>query len=174
MSSAYLYLHSFETKLGTIRTAATDSDLLWLAFPGHTQREFSHQMKTLFEDFEISEGGEINNLAAEQLIAYCDGKLKAFDLPLQLFGTQFQRDVLAQVANIKYGQTKTYGAIAELLGKPLAAQAVGSAVGRNNLPIIIPCHRVLASSGIGGFSGGLDMKRKLLQIENSLTELDLS
>ncbi len=174
MSLDQLFIHSFETKLGLIRTASTNTHLVYVAFPDITESEFQKSMQKLFKPTECENGGKINSLAAEQIKAYCNNELKAFDLPLHFTGTEFQQNVLRQVAKIKYGQTITYGEIAVQLEKPKASQAVGSAVGRNYIPIVIPCHRVLASNGIGGFSGGLQMKRKLLSIENSLQEFDMS
>jgi methylated-DNA-[protein]-cysteine S-methyltransferase len=91
------------------------------------------------------------------------GKLPPFDLAE---GTDFQRQVWDELTRIPAGQSKSYGEIAETLGKPGAARAVGSACGANPIPVIIPCHRVLASSKrLGGFSGGLEWKRRLLQAE---------
>ena len=82
--------------------------------------------------------------------------------------TPFQRDVWEATRRIPYGETKSYAWVAAQIGKPAAVRAVGQALGRNPLPLIIPCHRVLASDGnLGGFTGGLDMKRRLLGLESS-------
>jgi methylated-DNA-[protein]-cysteine S-methyltransferase len=89
-----------------------------------------------------------------------------FDLPLQLSGTDFQVQVLRELQQIPYGQTVSYGEIAKRIGRPKAMRAVGAANGRNPLPIIIPCHRVIGSSGdLTGFGGGLDTKEALLCLE---------
>ncbi|MEM8875562.1 MAG: methylated-DNA--[protein]-cysteine S-methyltransferase [Planctomycetota bacterium] len=113
-----------------------------------------------------SESPVIHELGA-QLAAYFDGKLHAFDLPLAPKGTPFQQTVWAELLKIPFGQTLTYGDIADRLGKHGASRAVGAANGANPIPIVIPCHRVVAAGGkIGGYSGGgPDVKRKLLGLE---------
>jgi methylated-DNA-[protein]-cysteine S-methyltransferase len=100
------------------------------------------------------------------LTAYFDGKLREFDLSLKPDGTEFQLDVLAQLQKIPYGTTASYGDIAKRIGRPKAVRAVGAANGRNPLPIIIPCHRVIGSGGaLTGFGGGLPTKEALLRLE---------
>jgi len=104
--------------------------------------------------------------AARQLRAYFDGEIDAFDVPLDLQGTAFQRDVWQALLRIEAGATRSYGEIARELGLPSASRAVGSAVGRNPVSIIVPCHRVVGSSGaLTGYAGGLDRKTSLLRIE---------
>lgn len=105
--------------------------------------------------------------AANQIHAYFDGARPMFDLPLNPPVTAFVGRVLSAMQTISYGETKTYGAIAQAIGS--SARAVGGACGRNPIPILIPCHRVLASQGLGGYSGGdgLDTKRALLRLEGA-------
>ncbi|HEY1617220.1 MAG TPA: methylated-DNA--[protein]-cysteine S-methyltransferase [Streptosporangiaceae bacterium] len=104
--------------------------------------------------------------AAAQLGAYFAGKLTSFDLPVQLLGTPFQLMVWGQLPGIGYGQTASYGELAERLGRPLASRAVGLANGKNPVSIIVPCHRVVGSDGsLTGYGGGLDRKRYLLDLE---------
>ena len=104
--------------------------------------------------------------AAKQLKEYFSGKRKSFDLPLKPEGTEFQMKVWRELSRIPYGTTISYGEQAKRVGDKNAARAVGSANGRNPIAIIVPCHRVVASSGIGGFGGGLKAKRILLSLEN--------
>jgi methylated-DNA-[protein]-cysteine S-methyltransferase len=105
--------------------------------------------------------------AAEQLSAYFAGDLKEFDLPLAPRGTDFQQIVWSALRTIPYGQTRSYLQIATAIGSPKAVRAVGAANGRNPIPIVIPCHRVIGASGkLVGFGGGLPMKRKLLDLES--------
>ena len=119
-------------------------------------------------------GGDTTPLLDEtkrQLDAYFTGRLTKFDLPLHPQGTPFQEDLWGRLSDIPYGQVLTYGALANPMGS--AARAVGGACGRNPIPIIIPCHRVVAAGGrLGGFSGGtgLDTKRALLRLEGIVTD----
>lgn len=101
-----------------------------------------------------------------QLTEYFAGERKEFDLPMALQGTEFQLLVLKELSRIPYGETVSYGEIAQRIGRPKAVRAVGAANGRNPIPIIIPCHRVIGSSGdLTGFGGGLDTKTELLRLE---------
>ncbi|KUJ70884.1 cysteine methyltransferase [Streptomyces albus subsp. albus] len=110
--------------------------------------------------------------AAHQLAAYFAGELTEFDLPLQLPGTPFQQRVWAQLRRIPYGETISYGTLAERIGQPTASRAVGLANGKNPIGIIVPCHRVVGSDGsLTGYGGGLDRKRRLLDFERG-TEPD--
>ena len=101
-----------------------------------------------------------------QLEAYFAGKRRAFDVPLAPEGTPFQREVWSLLLTIPYGETRSYGELASRLGRSEAARAVGAANGRNPIPIIIPCHRVIGADGsLTGFGGGLAIKRRLLELE---------
>ncbi len=101
-----------------------------------------------------------------QLEEYFNGERRAFDLPLKLSGTEFQVQVLEELLRIPYGETASYGDIAKRIGRPKAVRAVGAANGRNPLPIVVPCHRVIGSHGeLTGFGGGLDTKAALLRLE---------
>jgi methylated-DNA-[protein]-cysteine S-methyltransferase len=111
--------------------------------------------------------------AARQLTEYSDGARTAFDLPLRpAFGGLFERSVWKRVAAIPHGTTVTYGEIARELGAPTAARAVGHANGRNPLPVVVPCHRVVGATGrLTGYAGGLDRKRRLLEHEGTLLSI---
>jgi|SRR5579884_1334491 len=111
--------------------------------------------------------------AARQLAAYFRGELRVFDLPLAPAGSEFERRVWAQMQAIPYGETRTYGDLAHATDS--GPRAVGRACGRNPIPIVIPCHRVLARGGLGGYSGegGLVTKRTLLALEGALPEGEL-
>jgi methylated-DNA-[protein]-cysteine S-methyltransferase len=103
---------------------------------------------------------------ATQLDAYFKGKLTEFDIPLLERGTPFQMKVWETIATIPYGSTWSYKQLAKAVGNPNASRAVGTANGCNQIWIIVPCHRVIASGGgLGGYGGGLDVKQKLLDIE---------
>jgi methylated-DNA-[protein]-cysteine S-methyltransferase len=104
--------------------------------------------------------------AARQLREYFDGNLREFDLPLDLQGTDFQKRVWQELETIPYGDIRSYAQIAGAIGSPKAVRAVGAANGANPIPIVIPCHRVIGSSGkLVGYGGGLPLKKRLLEIE---------
>jgi len=113
--------------------------------------------------------------AVDQLNAYFAGTLTEFDVDLRLVGTDFQRRVWAALRTIPYGQTRSYGEIAAQIGSPGASRAVGLANGRNPIGIIVPCHRVIGSTGgLTGYGGGLDRKRDLLALEKGREPADAS
>jgi methylated-DNA-[protein]-cysteine S-methyltransferase len=108
--------------------------------------------------------------AAGQLQAYFAGQLTGFDLPLALEGTRFQRTVWAELQAIGYGETISYGQLADRIGQPTASRAVGLANGRNPVSIVVPCHRVVGATGsLTGYGGGLDRKRYLLALEQRVS-----
>jgi methylated-DNA-[protein]-cysteine S-methyltransferase len=104
--------------------------------------------------------------AVAQLRAYFAGELRDFDLPLDMQGTDFQRRVWDELRNIPYGETRSYSFVANTMGAPKAVRAVGAANGRNPIPIVVPCHRVIGASGsLVGYGGGLPLKSFLLDLE---------
>lgn len=115
---------------------------------------------------ENSENSPVLAEAVKQLSEYFAGERKAFDLPLEFRGTDFQKKVWNELIKIPFGQTKNYGEIAAVIGRPKASRAVGAACGRNNIIIVVPCHRVIGKNGkLTGFACGLDIKAKLLEHE---------
>jgi len=109
---------------------------------------------------------DLLDAAVTQIREYFAGARTAFELPLDLAGTPFQQKVWLELATIPFGTTISYGEQARRLGRPEAARAVGAANGRNPVPVVLPCHRVIGSSGaLTGFGGGLDTKRSLLRHE---------
>ena len=107
--------------------------------------------------------------AGRQLEAYFSGRLKVFDLPLDLRGTDFQRAVWHQLCAIPFGSLRSYGEVARILGRPGAARAVGMACHVNPVMIVVPCHRIVGADGnLTGYAPGLDVKRFLLRLEGSL------
>ncbi|MFR9794356.1 methylated-DNA--[protein]-cysteine S-methyltransferase [Streptomyces sp. MS06] len=119
------------------------------------------------EAFGTPDAGAVPFAAAEeQLEAWFAGELKEFDLELRLDGTPFQRSVWRQLQLIPYGETRSYGQLADALGKPGASRAVGLANGRNPIGIIVPCHRVIGANGsLTGYGGGVGRKQRLLDFE---------
>ena len=99
---------------------------------------------------------------------YFEGKRREFDLPLDLRVAPFYADVLRELALVPYGHTDTYGSLAAKVGRPRAARAVGTVMNRNPIPIVLPCHRIVGANGaLTGYAGGLDVKRRLLQLEGA-------
>ena len=107
--------------------------------------------------------------ACAQLDAYFSGRLRCFDLPLSPRGTEFQHRVWEELGSIGWGRTRSYGEVARAVGSPGGARAVGMACNRNPLLIVVPCHRVVGADGsLVGFGGGLELKRRLLELERVL------
>ena len=137
----------------------SDGDVLvgiWLPSPSKSSRSSrsdGHDAPPVLKD------------TATQLDEYFARERTEFDIPMDLDGTEFQKEVWAELARIPYGETISYGELARRVGRPKGPRAVGQANGKNPIPIIVPCHRVLASNGIGGYGGGLPMKRTLLAVE---------
>jgi len=145
---------------GPMTLAATDTALVWVGFDGQ-----KHEADTAA--WPTSRDNAVLCQTAEQLQQYFAGERTAFDLPLDLgYGTAFQQSVWRSLLDIASGTTSTYGAIGLRLGNPKAVRAVGAAVGRNPISIIVPCHRVLGSDGsLTGYAGGVERKQALLQLE---------
>jgi len=117
-------------------------------------------------DAPVRDDDPLLERAAAQLAAYFDGRSPTFDVPLDLVGTPFQVGVWRELLAIEPGRTCSYGDIARKLGQPTAGRAVGAAVGRNPISVIVPCHRVLGSDGaLTGYAGGLERKTALLRLE---------
>ena len=128
--------------------------------------EFSSQKKAKEPDKSWKYSESRFKLENDELIRYFEGELKNFSIKCHITGTAFQTKVLDELKTIPYGQTMSYSDVADRIGHPKAYRAVGSANGKNRLPIIFPCHRVISNNGdLGGFSGGLSIKRKLLELE---------
>jgi len=153
----YCYL---DTPIGQLLLAGDGESLRLIAFPDGPMRKSPEPGWNLAEA-PFSE-------ARRQLDEYFRGERQSFDLPLRPDGTVFQLSVLEALREIPYGATASYGEVAKKIGRPGAARAVGAANGRNPLPIVIPCHRVIGSDGgLTGFGGGLATKKALLVLEQS-------
>lgn len=157
----------FKTRLGWVGILASEKGLLASTFSRSTESEVRLELGGV-KQAELSL--QLLPELVERLKAYFSGKKVEFPDKVDLSGaTPFQKRVWQAARFIPYGETRSYLWIAEKIGKPGAARAVGQALGKNPLLIIVPCHRVVASDGgLGGFSGGLEMKRRLLEIEGSL------
>ncbi len=152
-------LSRIDTPLGRLLLARTEAGLAGAWFAAQKHHPAAIDAPERDDDPLLAD-------AASQLHAYFAGERARFDLALDLQGTPFQRAVWAELLGIATGTTCSYGAIARRLGMPSASRAVGAAVGRNPVSIIVPCHRVVGSSGsLTGYAGGLDRKTALLRLE---------
>jgi methylated-DNA-[protein]-cysteine S-methyltransferase len=161
-----LWYDELSSPVGMLRLVADDQGLreIWFERGRHQkspQPGWRHAAEPLAE-------------ARQQLEEYFAGTRQQFDLPLHPHGTPFQQEVWWELARIPYGTTISYGELARRIDQPLAMRAVGAANGRNPLPIVLPCHRVIGSDGsLTGFGGGLPTKRYLLSLESRVAHGDL-
>lgn len=163
-----IYLHQIESPLGMVRMAANDKGVFRISLPSDSGSFEDSLISERYHDARIEQGGEHNHEAARQLREYFRGKRKKLDFKIDLQATGFKRKTLMQgVRRIPYGQTRSYSDVARAVGSPRAARAVGNANATNPLPFVIPCHRVVAANGIGGYGGGVWMKEKLLELEGA-------
>ncbi len=153
-----MYYHYHTTAIGELLLAGDGAHLSLLGFP-------SGKMQRRHETDWVSDSAPFREACA-QLDAYFAGELQHFDLALMPKGTAFQEAVWQALTQIPYGETCSYGDLAAQIGKPKASRAVGAANGLNPIPVIIPCHRVIGSSGkLTGFGGGIETKQFLLELE---------
>jgi methylated-DNA-[protein]-cysteine S-methyltransferase len=160
-----LFFERFDTSIGTLTIAADPGGLRHIEFPSNR-----HPVDR-FDWAQGARGETADVLCAtrEQLLEYFAGTRRDFDLPLAPQGTAFQMDVWRMLATIPFGETWSYRDLARAIGKPDAMRAVGAANGRNPLPIVLPCHRVIGADGsLTGFGGGLPIKEALLRLEGAL------
>jgi methylated-DNA-[protein]-cysteine S-methyltransferase len=156
--STTTHYRTIDSPVGPLTLAGTGSTLMHLRMVDQTHESDRSGWQPAT--------GEVFAEAVEQLTAYFAGDLTEFELDLDLAGTDFQRKVWTALRTIPYGETRTYGEIAMQIGSPTASRAVGMANGRNPIGIIVPCHRVIGSTGgLTGYGGGLDRKRQLLALE---------
>ncbi|MGE0764295.1 MAG: methylated-DNA--[protein]-cysteine S-methyltransferase [Bdellovibrionales bacterium] len=151
---------SISSEIGVIHLVASEKGLKSLDWQATaTPQSIAHAPAAAFK---------ILDQAEKELVEYFKGQRKKFDVALDLDGTDFQKKVWQQLRKIPYGKTYSYQELARQIQNEKATRAVGTANGRNRLPIIIPCHRVIAANGtLGGYSGGLDIKIKLLELEKA-------
>ena len=148
-------LDTLDTPLGTLQIEATERGLCGIWFPSRS-----------IDQGPTSKTNRVISLAKQELNAYFTGELTTFSVPLDWQGTRFQESVWQALLAIPYGKTATYGDVARAIGRPRSSRPVGGAVGKNPLPIIVPCHRIIGSDGsLTGFTGGLDIKIRLLELE---------
>jgi len=155
-----------DSPFGPLWLAATPAGLCRIGLPGERRADLERWLARWVGPEKLEENSEVLAPAVAQLREYFSRLRREFDLPLDLRGTDFQRRVWAELRDVPYGQTISYGELARRVGRPGAARAVGGAVGANPIPIIVPCHRVIgADSFLVGYGGGLEIKAALLRLE---------
>ena len=155
-----LFRDTLDTPLGTLTLEASERGLSSIRFPNRPKSTAGRLISN-----------DIIKLAKRELTAYFARQLRAFSVPLEWHGTAFQQSVWQALTAIPYGETVSYADIARAIGRPQSARPTGGAVGRNPLPIIVPCHRVIGSDHtLTGFTGGLNIKVALLELEGREVE----
>jgi len=163
-----LHTVRFESPIGTLLLASSERGVAYLELPHASGRGFAGWQRIAARGTRAVEGFAPNRPAVVQLIEYLEGKRRRFELPLDLRGTPFQRAVWEELLRIPYGATCTYAELARAVGRPAAVRAVGAANGANPVPLVVPCHRVVATGGkLGGYGGGLPLKARLLALEGA-------
>jgi len=158
----------FETPFGKMLAASTARGLAYLELPRASGRGFAGWLRRFAPKATREEDFAPNRSSIRQILEYLEGKRERFDLELDLRGTEFELAVYRELQRIPYGGTATYSEVARAVGRPKAFRAVGNANAANPLPLVIPCHRVVAAGGkLGGYGGGLPMKKQLLAMERA-------
>lgn len=158
-----------ETPIGALQLAATRRGLLRVGLPRQAGAGFANEVKLGLGDGERVDWLPLLDKARAELAEYFAGQRREFTLELDLRGSDFQLRVWRALLEIPCGETRSYAELARAIGRDGAFRAVGAANGANPIAIIVPCHRVIAADGtLGGYAGGLDLKRRLLALEKSL------
>ncbi|HVC87226.1 MAG TPA: methylated-DNA--[protein]-cysteine S-methyltransferase [Gaiellaceae bacterium] len=151
-----------DSPIGSLFVAATDRGLCRISFWPEGMED------VLARTYGVRVLRSPLDAVRRELDEYFAGSRRTFDLPLDLRVAPFHADVLRELALVPYGRTETYGALAAKVGRPRAARAVGTVMNRNPIPIVLPCHRIVGANGsLTGYAGGLDVKRRLLQLEGA-------
>ena len=158
-----LHQQQLETPIGVLTLVASDVGLTMILFESEDPTEI---------DATLDSSDPVLRAAAAQLGEYFAGNRREFDLPLDLEGTDFQKEAWLALADVPYCETTSYGEQARAIGRPGAFRAVGAANGKNPVPIVLPCHRIVGADGsLTGFAGGLDTKQQLLVHEQKQQSL---
>jgi len=154
-----MWFDEFKTPIGMLKIAVDATGLRYVLFESN-----KHEPSNIME---WKKDRSVTNEARQQLLQYFSGERKEFEMEISLAGTEFQQRTWQMLASIPFGQTWSYAELAKRVDSPKAVRAVGAANGRNPLPIVLPCHRVIGSNGsLTGFGGGLPVKKWLLEHEN--------
>lgn len=158
--------YDFNTSIGKMLIFFSSKGIVYLSVSNENEEDIVNFVKVKFG--QASKVNSVGYSFHEQIIEYLNGRRKSFSLPLDLRGTDFQKKVWNELVKIPYGETRTYKDIARSINVPQGYRAVGNALNKNPVLIVIPCHRVIGSDGkLTGFRGGLELKAKLLELERS-------
>ena len=158
--------YDFNTSIGKMLIFFSSKGIVYLSVSNENEEDIVNFVKVKFGQASKVNSEEYS--FHEQIIEYLNGRRKSFSLPLDLRGTDFQKKVWNELVKIPYGETRTYKDIARSINVPQGYRAVGNALNKNPVLIVIPCHRVIGSDGkLTGFRGGLELKAKLLELERS-------
>ena len=158
----------FDTPIGELTLASTEEGLAYVGLPCANGRGFAGWQHRPARNATVEQGFEPNRKAISQLHEFLEGKRQVFDLELDLRATPFQLDVYRVLEEIPYGESISYAEVARRMGRPRAVRPVGAANAANPIPLVIPCHRVVAADGhLHGYAGGLDLKARLLAMESA-------
>lgn len=163
----------FKSRWGWMGLAEAANGIARIVLPKASKQIVESELRAGAQEFRQEASSSRLRVARKQLTEYLAGTRTSFNLPLDLSeGTDFQRQVWKTLQSVPYGQLRSYQALAARVGGKQYARAVGNAVGANPLPIVIPCHRIVTRNlSLGGFSGGLPTKQRLLTLEGSLSQL---
>jgi len=161
-----LYYSEMDSPIGPIFLVSSEKGLVRVALRSESETDRITHIKAEFPDACFIEDAGKNREAARQLQEYFNGSRTNFSLPLDMEGTDFQKKVWNAMLKVPFGRTRSYGQIARDIGNPKACRAVGGSCGKNNIAIVIPCHRIIGSDGsMTGFGGGIPLKKRLLDLE---------
>ena len=156
---------NFNSPIGKIYIAAVKEGVVKISFSTESPQELEKYCQKHLGS-EVHQGSEYTRNAKQQILKYLEGKSQSLDFPVIHLNSPFRQKVLEAERNIPYGETRSYGEVAKMVNNPRASRAVGSANAENPLPLYFPCHRIISyNGGLGGYGGGLDVKKYLLDLE---------
>ena len=156
---------TFNSPIGKIYITAVKEGVVKISFSNESPKELENYCQKHLGS-EVHQGSDFTKYAKQKILDYLEGKSQSLDFPVIHLNSSFRRKVLEAERSIPYGETRSYGEVAQMLNKPNASRAVGSANAKNPLPLYFPCHRIITSNGkLGGFGGGLNVKQFLLDLE---------
>ena len=156
---------TFNSPIGKIYIAAVKEGVVKISFSTESLQELEKYCQKHLGS-EIHQGSDFTKYAKQQILDYLEGKSQSLDFPVIHLNSPFRQKVLEAERNIPYGETRSYGEVAKMVNNPRASRAVGSANAENPLPLYFPCHRIISyNGGLGGYGGGLGVKKYLLDLE---------